>query len=136
MRWYIDAIMNYVNFKGRSRRRAYWMFVLMNFIIMVLLTLVDAAFSIDIGIFGMGLISTVYYIFIFLPSLALSVRRLHDTGRSGWWVLISLIPVAGFIVLLVFFCQNSYYGDNEYGPCPKEYPNEDLSYSDFSDEDE
>jgi uncharacterized membrane protein YhaH (DUF805 family) len=133
MRWYIDAIFNYVNFKGRERRRAYWMFFLFNIVVATLVSLLDGAFDIKVGATDTGILSMVYAVFIFLPSLAIAVRRLHDTGRSGWWVLINLVPLVGWIIMLVFLCQDSYYGDNEYGPCPKELPDNDLSYNDFAD---
>lgn len=125
MKWYIEAITNYVNFKGRSRRKAYWMFVLMNVIISTLLSMLDYFFDIYVAD-DVGLISFIYSLFILLPSLAIVVRRLHDTGRSGWWVLISFVPIVGWIVLLVFMCMDSYYGENQYGECPKQLVDVDI----------
>ena len=132
MSWYFNAIANYVNFKGRERRRAYWMFVLVNLIITVVLSCIDNIFiDINSGIFVNGVLSTIYGIFIFLPSLAITVRRLHDTGRSGWWVLIELIPIVGFIIILVFLCQDSHYEENQYGPCPKQRNDEEYYYNEY-----
>lgn len=133
MKWYIEAVTNYVNFKGRARRKAYWMFVLCNMIIAALLSLLDGVFDITVGMSNVGVISFVYSVLIFLPSLAVAVRRLHDTGRSGWWVLINFVPVIGFIVLIVFFCQDSYYGENQYGPCPKQVIDVDIPLYDDND---
>lgn len=129
MKWYIEAITNYVNFKGRARRKAYWMFVLFNVIIMVLLSLLDAAFDISVGYSNMGLIYFIYTLFILLPSISVSVRRLHDTGRSGWWYLINFVPFVGGIIFIVFMCLDSYYGENQYGPCPKQVIDVDIPFS-------
>jgi uncharacterized membrane protein YhaH (DUF805 family) len=112
MNWYIDAFKNYVNFQGRSRRSAFWFFILFNIIVSFVLSLID---SVATG----GLLSTLYALAVFLPSLALWVRRLHDTGKSGWWILLLLIPVVGFIVLLIFAVQDSQPGENQFGPNPK-----------------
>ena len=113
MNWYLDAWKNYVNFQGRSRRQAYWMFVLFNIIAVILAAVVDNALG------GSGVVSTIYGLAVFLPGLALAVRRLHDTGRSGWWMLISFLPLIGLIVLIIFFVQDSQPGSNQFGPNPK-----------------
>ncbi|MFT2009884.1 DUF805 domain-containing protein [Pontibacter sp. 13R65] len=113
MNWYKMVLSKYAEFSGRSRRSEYWYFMLFNVIISMVLALVDMA----VGSFG--ILGGLYSLFIFIPSLALTVRRLHDTGRSGWWMLISLIPFIGWIVLLVFTVSDSQYGDNQYGPNPK-----------------
>jgi uncharacterized membrane protein YhaH (DUF805 family) len=113
MNWYIDAWKNYVNFNGRARRQAYWMFVLFNIIAAVLLSVVD-------GVIGTGgILSGLYSLAVLLPGLALGVRRLHDIGKSGWWLLIGLVPFIGVIILLIFACMDSQPGTNEYGPNPK-----------------
>lgn len=112
MNWYIDVLKKYAVFNGRARRQEYWMFFLFNFIIAVLLGVIDA-------VLGIGFLSTLYALAVLLPSLGVAIRRLHDTGRSGWWVLISLIPLIGFIILIVFFVQDSQPGTNEYGANPK-----------------
>ncbi len=109
MHWYLDVLRKYAEFTGRARRQEFWMFVLVNFIIMAALRM-----------FGLDMIHTLYSLAVLVPSLAVGARRLHDTGRSGWWLLLNLIPVIGWIVLIVLFAQDSQPGDNEYGPSPKE----------------
>ncbi|APE19753.1 MULTISPECIES: DUF805 domain-containing protein [Streptomyces] len=115
MNWYLEVLKKYVVFNGRARRKEFWMFELINVIISIVLTVVDL--SLD-----MQLLSTIYSLGIFLPSLAVTVRRLHDTGRSGWWVLIGLVPLVGFIVLLIFACTEGDQHENEHGPNPKLAP--------------
>jgi uncharacterized membrane protein YhaH (DUF805 family) len=113
MEWYLAALKKYADFSGRARRREYWMFVLVNFVISCVLAglgYVSSAFNV---------LSYVYTLAVLIPSFAVGARRLHDTGRSGWWLLIGLIPLVGVIILIVFFCQDSDPGDNEYGPNPK-----------------
>ena len=118
MDWYLKALKNYVGFSGRARRKEYWYFALFNIIIMIALAIVDAILG--IGGHGGGLLALLYNLAILLPSIAVSIRRLHDTGRSGWWLLIGLLPIIGAIVLLVFMVMDSVPGENEYGPNPKE----------------
>jgi uncharacterized membrane protein YhaH (DUF805 family) len=114
MNWYLDAWKNYLNFEGRARRQAYWMFVLFNIIIALALGFID-------GLLGIGgILGFVYGLAIFLPGLAVAVRRLHDIGKSGWWLLIGLVPIIGFIVLIIFAVTDSQPGTNQYGPNPKE----------------
>jgi uncharacterized membrane protein YhaH (DUF805 family) len=120
MEWYLKVIRNYVGFSGRARRKEYWMFVLINIIISIVLAMVDGMLGLKVGgEQGAGLLGLVYSLAILLPSIAVGVRRLHDTGRSGWWMLIAFVPFIGFIVLLVFFVLDSQPGSNEYGPNPK-----------------
>jgi uncharacterized membrane protein YhaH (DUF805 family) len=108
MQWYLKALKNYVVFSGRATRMEYWMFYLINSIVILALAML-------IGISeSLVFISVLYSFGIVLPSWAVAVRRLHDTGRSGWWVLISMIPLVGGIILLVFLCQKS-DGNNYYG---------------------
>ncbi|MDP1923862.1 MAG: DUF805 domain-containing protein [Thiobacillus sp.] len=119
MDWYLGVLKQYAVFKGRARRKEYWFFILFNLIASLLLTLVDfMTGSLDAEL-GMGLLSGLYSLAILIPSLAVTVRRLHDTGRTGWWLLIGLIPLIGAIVLLVFMLLDSQPGDNEYGASPK-----------------
>jgi len=95
------------------------MFTLFNFIIAVLIAIVGALLGMQSGRYGMNVLSMIYALAVFLPGLAVIVRRLHDTGRSGWWVLISLVPFVGPIILLVFMCLDS-VPSNAYGPNPKQ----------------
>jgi uncharacterized membrane protein YhaH (DUF805 family) len=119
MNWYLDAWKNYINFQGRARRKAYWMFVLFNLIALVVLSFIESAIGLS-GQNGYGILTGLYTLAIILPLIALAVRRLHDTGRSGWWILIGLVPLVGPIVLIVFYVTDSQPGSNEYGPNPKE----------------
>ena len=118
MNWYLDAIKNkYVLFTGRARRMEFWYFTLFNIIVSVCLGLLDSMFG--LLMMGVGVLQLVYALVILLPSLGVSVRRLHDTGRSGWWLLIALLPIIGGIVLIIFMILDSNPGSNRYGPNPK-----------------
>lgn len=119
MNWYLLALKKYADFKGRSRRSEYWYFVLFNILAVMAIAMISGILSSVIGDAAFGL-TAIYYIGIIIPSLAVAVRRLHDTGRSGWWYLIGLIPIIGGIVLIVFFCEDSKPGSNQWGPNPKE----------------
>jgi uncharacterized membrane protein YhaH (DUF805 family) len=118
MEWYLEVLRKYAVFSGRARRLEYWMFTLVNVIVSIVLGIIDAILGTTYGP-GYGLLGTIYGLAVFIPSLAVGVRRLHDTGRTGWWLLIGLVPCAGFIVLLVFFVMEGQRGANEYGPDPK-----------------
>ena len=120
MSWFLVAVKKYAVFEGRARRKEYWFFVLFYLIFAFVLGFIDGLAGTvqaqtDIGLFG-----TIFGFALLLPSLAVAVRRLHDTGRSGWWVLINLIPVIGMIVFIVFAVQDSQPGENRFGPNPKE----------------
>ncbi len=117
MQWYTDVLKKYAVFSGRARRKEYWMFFLFNLVISVILSIVDSVAGTNGS--GVGVISTIYSLAVLIPSLAVGVRRLHDTGRSGWWILIGLIPIIGTIVLIVFLATEGNAGDNVYGPDPK-----------------
>lgn len=113
MEWYLKVLKNYATFSGRARRKEYWMFVLFNTIVGFVLWILD----IIIGTYFV--LDGLYCLAIILPSLAVSVRRLHDIGKSGWWMFISLIPLIGGIWLLVLFVTDGTPGENTYGPSPK-----------------
>ena len=104
----VSVFSNYVNFEGRARRSEYWYFVLLNLIVGVVL-----------GIIGLKAVSGIYSLAVLLPSLAVTWRRLHDTGQSGLCILIGLIPLVGEIILIVWCATDSQPGDNRYGPNPK-----------------
>ncbi|MBI9077484.1 MAG: DUF805 domain-containing protein [Desulfatibacillum sp.] len=112
MHWYLDVLKKYTAFSGRAGRTEYWMFMLFNFLVACGLAIIESL----IGLTGM--ISTLYSLAVLLPSLALCFRRLHDIGKSGWWVLIGLIPAIGAIVLLIFAVLPSQPASNQYGPVP------------------
>lgn len=118
MNWYFEVLKKYADFSGRARRKEYWVFTLFSVTFSLLLGFADVAlgFSRD-G--GTGPLGAVYSLAVLIPSLAVTVRRLHDTGRSGWWILIGLIPCVGFIILIIFMVQDSQPGPNEYGSNPK-----------------
>ncbi len=110
---YINMWTNYATFSGRTRRRDFWMAYLVNIIISFILGIlasIASFFNILIGLYGLAII---------VPSLALCWRRLHDIGKSGGWYFIALVPAVGWIILLVFLCQDSQPGANAYGPNPK-----------------
>ncbi|MFG2379180.1 DUF805 domain-containing protein [Streptomyces sp. NPDC048504] len=116
MSWFIEVLKKYAVFSGRARRKEYWMYALFVGIIYVVL----AAIAVGTKAPALFAVLGIFYVGILLPSLAVGVRRLHDTGRSGWWLLFGIVPLAGPITLLVFACTDSQPGANEYGPNPKE----------------
>jgi len=123
MNWYLEVLKNYAGFSGRASRSEYWFFTLVNTIIMVVLqvlTNIMVGVNSNIGAGLFGIISLIYALAVLLPSLAVCVRRLHDTSRSGWWLLIGLVPVIGFIVLLVFLVSDSIPQKNQFGASPKQ----------------
>src|SRR5436309_5574241 len=116
MEWYLAVLKKYLVFTGRATRTEYWMFALFNVIISIVLSIIG---YVVVGGNGQSALSSLYSLAVLLPSLGVSVRRLHDTNRSGWWLLISLVPIIGIIVLIVFLVQDSDPGDNRYAPNPK-----------------
>ncbi|MET9442669.1 DUF805 domain-containing protein [Streptomyces sp. NPDC006610] len=116
MHWYVDVLKKYATFSGRARRKEYWMFTLINTVIYA------ALLALDFGLLGLGFIAPLYMVAVLVPTLAVLVRRLHDTGRSGWWFFISFVPLVGGIVLLVFTVSDSKPEANEYGFNPKAVP--------------
>ncbi|MGF1736303.1 DUF805 domain-containing protein [Photobacterium satsumensis] len=127
MNWYLHVLKNYAVFKGRAQRQEYWYFFLFNIVISVALSMIDSALGNPGAGEGAGLIGTIYSLVILIPSIAVGVRRLHDTGRTGWWMLIGLIPLIGWLVLVYFFVQDSQPAVNEYGPNPKDPTSINLS---------
>jgi uncharacterized membrane protein YhaH (DUF805 family) len=119
MNWFLLALKKYAEFSGRSRRSEYWYFVLFYVLIYMGLALVDTLTGSFNAASGMGILSGIYSLGMLIPSIAVGVRRLHATDRSGWWLLISFVPVIGAIVLIVFFFQDSQPGENRFGPNPK-----------------
>ncbi|MFE3638768.1 DUF805 domain-containing protein [Streptomyces cellostaticus] len=112
MHWYIDVLKKYAVFSGRARRQEYWMFFLFNIVISIVLTIIDAAI-------GSSVPAVIYSLATLLPGLGVAVRRLHDTGRSGWWLLIGFVPLVGMIILIVFLATEGKPESNQYGPNPK-----------------
>jgi uncharacterized membrane protein YhaH (DUF805 family) len=118
MSWYVTVLQKYAVFTGRARRKEYWMWVLFNLIISIILNIIDFAANLHIGA-NLGILSFIYGLAVLIPSIAVTVRRLHDTNRTGWWIFIVLIPFVGAIILIVFAALDSTPGDNRYGPNPK-----------------
>ena len=115
MHWYLEVLRKYTQFTGRSRRSEYWYFVLFNLIVAVVLAIVDSALR---KIVGFGMFGMLYSLAVLVPGIAVSIRRLHDTDRSGWWLLLALVPLVG-LVLIVFLAEDSNAGTNRYGQNPK-----------------
>ncbi len=114
MQWYLEVLKKYVVFNGRSRRKEYWMFILFNVIITVVLGFIERLLKMP------GILSGLYTLAVLIPGIAVTIRRLHDTARTGWWILIGLVPVVGFIVLLIFMALEGTQGENQYGADPKQ----------------
>ncbi len=113
--WFKKGLRNYTNFSGRARRKEFWYFNLAQFILLIIASVLDSViFNSETSLF--------YFLValsLFLPSLAVGIRRLHDTSRSGWWLFISLIPLIGTIILIVFLASDTKYETNQWGPPAK-----------------
>jgi uncharacterized membrane protein YhaH (DUF805 family) len=120
MNWYLKVLKQYADFSGRARRKEYWMFALFNAIFIITAMILDNVLGLTIGELPYGVIYFLYSLAVLIPGLAVYVRRLHDIGKSGWMILIALIPLIGAIWLLVLTLTDSNHGENQYGPNPKE----------------
>ena len=140
MHWYFDVLKKYADFSGRARRMEFWMFTLISTLIMIVLTIVDGLIGIEMTAYTIdavsinsingesvenkqipltfGVLSPIYWLFVLIPSIAVTARRLHDIGRSGWWQLLMLIFCVGWIVVFVFNVTRGTVGDNKFGPDP------------------
>ncbi|MEE4276420.1 MAG: DUF805 domain-containing protein [Thermoleophilia bacterium] len=118
MNWYIEVLKKYAVFDGRARRKEFWFFVLFNIIISAVLAIVDNVIGSSVGDANVGFLGGIYSLAVLIPSIAVTVRRLHDTERSGWWILLSFVPF-GVIVVLVFALIEGTAGPNKYGEDPK-----------------
>ncbi len=127
MNWYIKVLKQYADFSGRARRKEYWMFALFNMIFTIGAIFTDNILGLAMEEIGYGPIYGLYTVVMIIPSLAVAVRRLHDTGKSGWMILIAFIPLIGAIWLFVLMVTEGDSGANEYGPNPKEAPNDSLN---------
>jgi uncharacterized membrane protein YhaH (DUF805 family) len=127
--WVLEVFSKYAVFSGRARRKEYWYWYLFNFIVSIFIAVVSVVINLPngtetdngLGWFGLfiNLVAIVYSLGTFIPNLAVTVRRLHDTNRSGWWYFISMVPFIGGIILLIYLIEDSSPGDNQYGPNPK-----------------
>lgn len=120
MNWYLKVLKQYADFSGRARRKEYWMFVLFNMIFAIVAAILDNVLGIAMEGTGYGPLYGIYALAVLIPGLAVAVRRLHDVGKSGWMILIALIPLVGAIWLLVLLVTDSNPGKNQYGQNPKE----------------
>lgn len=113
MNWYLTVIKeHYADFKGRARRKEFWMFMLINWVISMVLAIIG-------GLIHFTLLGSIYSLAVLVPTLGVGVRRLHDMGKSGWWWLIALVPIVGAIYLIYLWCQDSQAEANEWGANPK-----------------
>jgi uncharacterized membrane protein YhaH (DUF805 family) len=124
MEWATLPLKKYAEFTGRSRRKEYWMFFLLVMVVALVIGIVEGVLGLTGMVGPYGPLSTLFLLAIIVPSIAVGIRRLHDTNRSGWWILIGLVPFVGGIILLVFYVLEGTNGPNEYGPDPK---GEDLA---------
>lgn len=113
MNWYLAVLKNYAQFNGRARRKEFWMFVLFSSLISIVLGAVEWLMGLPTALSGL------YNLGVLVPSFAVLFRRLHDTGRSGWWVLLLFVPLLGALAILFFTVQEGESGENAYGPNPK-----------------
>ena len=120
MNYYLKVLKQYADFNGRARRKEYWIYNIINSIIGGLLFFLDYMLGTTIDGLDLGFLYIVYALLVFIPGVAVAVRRLHDVGKSGWMLLIALIPLIGVIWLLVLYLTDSNPGENKYGPNPKE----------------
>lgn len=114
MEWYLTVIKNYTGFTGRAHRQEYWMFILVNAIVCIVLNIIQMIIGLELPYLTM-----LYSLALLLPNIAVCMRRLHDIDRTGWWLLMMLLPIIGWIVLLVFYCQPGTAGANRFGEDPK-----------------
>ena len=120
MNYFIDCLTKkYACFSGRARRQEYWLFALFNIIAGIIIGVIAGVLVSVTNVTAFAYLGSIYNLAVLIPGLAVLFRRLHDTGRSGWWWLIAFIPLFGWIVLIVFCCLDSQPGDNQYGPNPK-----------------
>ena len=122
MNWFMTALRNYAVFSGRSRRGEYWYFGLFYLIFYGVAAIVDVMAGTFDRTYSIGMFTGILALALLIPSLSVTVRRLHDTGRTGWWLLIAFVPVVGAIILLVFLAQDSAAGANRFGANPKAGP--------------
>ncbi|MCG1036795.1 DUF805 domain-containing protein [Polaribacter sargassicola] len=127
MNWYLKVLKdNYSNFNGRARRKEFWMFILFQYIATIVFVIIFAFIGDLLNSPAIMFISYVYILATIIPSLAVTVRRLHDVGKSGWYYFVSIIPVIGGIWLFVLLCLDSENGSNKWGENPKGFGNNSL----------
>ena len=113
--WYMAVLKNYAGFTERAGRAEFWYFVLMSIIVSIVLGIID-------GVLGTAVLGLIYAVAVLIPNIALAVRRLHDIGKSGWWLLVGFVPVVGIFVLLYFYIKEGDAEANAYGAVPAKEP--------------
>ena len=127
MEWMLMPLQRYADFQGRSRRKEYWMFLLGVFIAAIILGIIEGVLGLSGMVGGVyGPLTTLLLLGIIVPSIAVQVRRFHDQDKSGWLILLGLIPYVGGLIVLVFMCIEGTRGSNEYGPDPKGQVSEEI----------
>lgn len=124
MNWYLKVLNHYVDFSGRARRKEYWMYILFHIIFTFLTAFLDVLLSTEFN--DVGLFYLIYLVLNIIPGIAVSVRRLHDIGKSGLMILVNLIPIVGPIWFLVLTCMEGESKSNKWGVNPKENNNEKM----------
>lgn len=120
MKWFIKALKQFGDFKTRARRMEYWMYAVFHFLILAVAATLDYLLGMNFDPLPYGYLYGIAALALFVPSLAVFVRRLHDVGKSGWYILLALIPLIGAIWLLVLLFTDGQPGENKWGPNPKE----------------
>jgi uncharacterized membrane protein YhaH (DUF805 family) len=118
MNWYLTVLKKYAVFSGRARRKEYWFFILFHILVIIGLSIIETMLGMGGETAGYGMLTLIYTLAVFLPALGVTIRRLHDSDRSGWWVLIGFVPLIGGIVLLIFMILPGTSGSNRFGPDP------------------
>ena len=120
MEWALLPFRRYAEFTGRTRRKEYWSFVLLLFVVSLVIGFIEGMLGLSGMVGTYGPLSWLFLLIVLIPSIAVGVRRFHDLGKSGWWILIGIVPILGALVLIFFFVQEGEKGPNEYGPDPLE----------------
>ncbi|MHB8087994.1 MAG: DUF805 domain-containing protein [Anaerolineaceae bacterium] len=122
MKYYVAALKKYAVFSGRASKKEFWMFVLFNILVSLVLGIFDYILGTTYGPREIGILSSIYSLVVFLPSLGVAIRRLHDIGNIGWWVFISLVPIIGIIWYVIIMSKNGDPAENAFGPVPETSP--------------
>ncbi|MDD9964306.1 MAG: DUF805 domain-containing protein [Gammaproteobacteria bacterium] len=120
MNWFLVALSKYADFEGRARRKEFWFFTLFYYVFLMLVALLDSALGTFVAESEIGLLTCLFGLPLLVPSISVTVRRLHDIGLSGWWWFIGLITMVGAILLLVLAMFDGQRGANRFGPDPKQ----------------